>query len=446
MADQNFNVNCGFFNAVSNDRLYNAEDMNRPLKRLITNGVYATSAGTTSTDLQVVTANTGMQIICKKGEGIFADKWFENPNDISITVPANTELLPRRDSVIVQVDTRLSGRIGRIVYRTGTPASSPVPPAIDTVDGVREYRIANIYVAVSASYIGQDAIVDLRGSSECPWITSLIQQVDTSTLYDQWNAAYQGYYNSETLRLTNYFDSEIERIREFMQTVTEELEVSMDMLMLQSSYASSGQISQVPINIAGYDRITDILMVFINGLRAVEGSRYTISTDNTYITLTPAITGEQKIDFVVLKSVVAADDAEAIELLTQLSNTVSTLNTKVDSLTSDSGWINFTLEGGATAYTDAVKPAVRKYGNRTNIRGAIKGVTAAGTVICTLPAAYKPAIDHVFTTSAVSSSNAVTATVTMQVLASTGQIKLLAKNGTIGTTDMISIATNFIVG
>ena len=123
MADQIFNVSCGFFDAVDSDRTYSAEQMNNPYKRLISNGVFATPQGTPSTDLQVVSAGSGMGIIVSVGQGLFADKWFQNEAAISITVPNNTGISPRMDSVIVQVDTRASGRVGNIVYRTGSPAS-----------------------------------------------------------------------------------------------------------------------------------------------------------------------------------------------------------------------------------------------------------------------------------------------------------------------------------
>ena len=52
MSEQIFNVECGFFHSMNGDREYFATDMNRPYKRVITNGVFATPAGTPSTDLQ----------------------------------------------------------------------------------------------------------------------------------------------------------------------------------------------------------------------------------------------------------------------------------------------------------------------------------------------------------------------------------------------------------
>lgn len=428
MAEQKFNVNCGFFDSVNNDRLYTADEMNRPYKRVITNGVFATPKGTASTDLQVVSANSGMNIIVKKGDGLFGDKWFENPSDLTITVPSNNNITPRRDSVIVQVDKRTSGRIGNIVYREGTPSSNPQVPDINTVDNVIEYRIANIYVAASANYIGNDAIVDLRGSDECPWITSLIKQVDTSQLYNQWQAAYQKFYTDET-----------EAFEEFMRQLTQELTVNTNIETFESHYVttSDGE-TEIPINLVSFNKNKDTLMVRVNKLFASEGTDYTISLDSSKITLTKDLKANQNVDFLVFKSIVGADNETAIQQL-------QTLNEAISALTSDGGWINFTLEGGATAYDNNNKPAVRKCGNRTNIRGAIKGVTATGTTICTLPAAYKPAMDYYFTSSAIASGT-VKSTVSFQVLASNGTIKLVAKSGTIAATDMIPIATDFIVG
>lgn len=75
------------------------------------------------------------------------------------------------------------------------------------VDDVTEYRISNVYVSPTASYIGQDAITYLRCSSDCPWVTAMIEQVDTSTLYNQWNEAYKKYYSDETDKFSKFFEN-----------------------------------------------------------------------------------------------------------------------------------------------------------------------------------------------------------------------------------------------
>lgn len=436
MADQIFNVNCGFFDAINTDRLYSADDMNKPYSRIVADGVFATNTGTPSSDLQVVSAGSGMQITVQKGQGIFGQKWFENQSSILITVPNNNALVPRRDSVIVQVDKRSSGRVGNIVYRTGTPASSPVPPDIGTVTNVIEYRIANIYVAPGANAINNDAIVDLRGSSECPWVTGLIQQVDTSTLWNQFNAAYQEQYNQYETDFENYTEEQREAWEQFLNNLTSELTVSTNVVKLKSTYVSQSTVTTVPINIPSFDKNTDILLVFINGLEAAEGVKYTLNANGTSINLNASITAGQTVTFVVFKSVISADLESTITLIQNLNNQLA-------EVTQDSGWINFTLESGATAYNSSYKPAVRRVGDRVYLRGAFKGVTSLGSTICTLPVAYRPAMDHVFTTAALSGTT-VQDTVVMNVL-TTGQIKLAASSGALSSSAMIPMNTNFVL-
>ena len=310
MADQTFAVHCGFFDAINSDRTYSADEMNRPYKRVISNGVFATPNGTPSTDLQV-TASSGMNIICKKGEGLFGDKWFENPSGIAITVPSNTGTVPRIDSVLVQVDTRTSGRVGNIVHRTGTPASSPVPPAINQVEGVVEYRLANIRVNAGVSAITQSMITDRRGSSDCPWVTSLIYQVDTSTLYDQWQAAYAEYFEEEKAIWDAWYAQ-----------LTEDLDVSMTLDRHTNTVTTTPQTTgYIPIGL-DYNRNTDILEVYINGLRAVEGTHYVV-VDDTKILVENQFQIGQEVTFVVMRSVISGSATNIMVLLQELESQIA---------------------------------------------------------------------------------------------------------------------------
>lgn len=437
MADQNFSVNCGFFDAVNYDRTYSADDMNKPYSRVLADGVFATNTGTPSTDLQVSSAGSGMKITVQKGQGIFASKWFENPSAIIITVPNNTTLYPRFDSVIAQVDKRTSGRVGNIVYRTGTASSNPQYPAINTVANVVEYALAYIYVAAGANTINNDAITDLRGSSSCPWVTGLIQQVDTSTLWNQFQAAYAQQYNQFTNDYETYVEEQREAWEEFLKTLTDDLTVSTNVLLFSSTYTSTGTVDVVPINIPSYNSQTDILQVFINGLLAIENDEYTVLADNSGITLTTPLSANQVVNFIVFKSVIGADIESAVTMIQKLDDNLA-------NFMADSGWITFTLESGAQAYDSNNKPAVRCIGNRVYIRGAIKNLTSTGSTICTLPVTFRPAQDHVYTTAAANSSGTANDYITITISAANGTIKLTTKSGTITGTDKISIATNFL--
>lgn len=438
MADQVFNVTCGFFDAIDSDRTYSADQMNNPYKRLISNGVFATPQGTPSTDLQVVSAGTGMNIIVNAGQGLFADKWFENEGGITIVVPNNTGITPRFDSVIVQVDTRASGRVGNIVYREGTPASNPQPPEINTVIGVTEYRLANIYVAAGANAINNDAITDLRGSSSCPWVTSLVYQVDTSVLFQQWQSAYESYYDESTADFEEYTSEQRTAWEAFLQSLTDDLTVQTDVIMLTNTVKTVGSsTSTVNIGIASYDKDTDILQVFINGLLGIAEDEYTINSAGTAITLTNPLSAGQDVSFVVFKSIISADIQSAVSL-------IQALDTKVSNFMADSGWINFTLESGATAYDSNSTPAVRKIGDRVYLRGAFKGVTALPATVCTVPVSYRPAMAHQWTTAAINGTG-VSDTVVMEITTG-GSVRIIAASGALSATDEISLATNFVIG
>lgn len=204
--DVKFEVTAGFFDAINNDRVYSADDMNRPYRKLISNGVFATPKGEPSDYLQVFTANNGMNIIVSAGYALIGDKWFENPSNLTITTAQNSDVLTRIDSIIAQMDKTQLGRAGNIVYRKGTASSNPVHPSINTEENIIEFRLADITISPSCIKITQDLIKDCRGSSECPWVTSLIYQVDTSTLYAQWQEAYKKYYMDQEVEHDKYFN------------------------------------------------------------------------------------------------------------------------------------------------------------------------------------------------------------------------------------------------
>ena len=206
VGDTNYKVEAGFFDAIDEDRTYSADDMNRPYRKLISNGVFATPKGTPSDYLQVFAAENGMNVKVSAGYALIGDKWFENPSDLIITLTQNSEILTRIDSIIAQVDKTQAGRVGNIVYRKGSASSNPVHPSINTEENIAEFRLADIRISPSCVEITQDLITDCRGSSECPWVTSLLYQVDTSTLYEQWKAAYQKYYKDQEAEMDAFFE------------------------------------------------------------------------------------------------------------------------------------------------------------------------------------------------------------------------------------------------
>lgn len=436
MSDQVFNVKCGFFDSINQDRLYSANDMNKPYSRVIADGVFASDIEHHSSDLKVRSAGSGMNITVDAGQGIFAHKWFENEAAIVITVPSNTNANARIDSVIIQIDESSSGRVGSVVYREGTAASNPVHPDINQEEEITEYRIADIYVGSGVSSIGDDVITDLRGSSECPWVTGLIQQVDTSSMWTQFQAAYNQQYAAFTDDYNNYKDQQRTAWEAFVEQLTDELTVSTNILLLSSSYQSTSTIAIIPIGIQGFNPETDSLQVFINGLMAVQEQDYTINIQGTEITLVNAISSGQTVNFLVFKSIIGGDISSSVSLMNELNN-------KVDDFTEDTGWIELELQN-CEAYSDDTAPEIRKIGNRVFLRGAVTGITQPWTTIATISSGYRPTVDHIFASTA-NNGLSIIATASIGIFYSSGWIKVRALSDTLTGDEMIPIDTCYLV-
>lgn len=434
MADQLFPAESGFYDAINQDRVYTADDMNRPYKRVVSDGVFATKVGTPSTDLQVFPGEGERQVLVSAGQAIILHKWFELPSPVTVTVPENNTLFTRVDSVIARVDMTDAVRAGSIVYRTGTAASSPTPPAINQ-DGtnVKEFRVANVYVAAGATTITASAIEDLRGSDECPWITGLITQVDTSTLFEQYQAAYKEQYDKYDEDYAEYTAEQRERWDAFIETLTEELEVvTSTEIEYGQATASQGQ-TEFSIPFLSYNHDTDALEVFINGLFGTAGTDFNFNGDYTKIVLTTAADAGARIDFRCIKSVISANIENAMAIVERIDSIVS-------AFTADTGEIQITLTAGVTA-VDGKTPSIRCVGGRVYLRGSVKGLTGAGQ-IGSIPSDLVPATVHTYVSAAWSGSTAVS-TVVLSISA-TGTISISARSAAFTASAEIPLTTTYL--
>lgn len=457
MADQIINVKSGFYDAIENDRLYSADEMTMPYKRLVADGVYATPEGTPSTDLQVM-ASSGMTVVVKAGNAIIGGKWVESAADIGIVVPDNTDISARIDSVIVQVNKNPSGRTGNIVYRTGTPGADPQPPEINTESGIVELRLANIVVAPGAVEITDSVITDCRGSSECPWVTALIQQVDTSTLYQQWQAAYQEYYDQTTANINLYMQEQSEAWQEFFDSATQTFTV-IAYFKFTGSYTTTQTTTTITIPIPAFDKSTDILAVYINGLYAAESIRYTLNDAGTAIILTAPLSAGQTVYFECLHAILPTNIHTAIELInavredvtdiqgdiSDIQGDITDIQEDITELQYDSGWITAQLSGVTAA--SGLAPAYRKTADRIYMRGAITGTNLSlGSTLYTLPEGYRPLMDHYFVSGHYETGTGYGGGLLMRV-GTDGAVQIAA-GGLTGAdaSRIVPLATDFLIG
>ena len=175
MSDVMQEITAGFFDSVNQDRLYSADQMNMPYKRIVCDGVFSDDSNG-NPDFSVV-VGSGMTVIVSPGNAIIGGKWAESEDNVSVEIAGNTGTETRIDSIILRCDNNLSARTVGIIYRQGTASA----PALDTSANVKEFRLANINVAASASSITGTNIVDTRGTADCPWVSGVIPPTQAQT-------------------------------------------------------------------------------------------------------------------------------------------------------------------------------------------------------------------------------------------------------------------------
>lgn len=293
-------ITYGFFNSLNGDRVYNADQMSTYFKGLIGQGVFEDVGGA----LQVL-ANSGMTVQVQTGRAIVGPnlKWLENDAPYNVSINASHVTLNRYTAVVVQCD--VTNRTISIITVDGTPATNPTKPAITNTTTIQQICLAYVYVKAGATTITQANITDTRANtSVCGWITGLIDQVDTSTLFAQWQTAYEEFYaqmEAWEIQQKNAFDA-------WFETLTDELQIGAYVKAFSKTATiptePSGQ--SVPLDMANYTYdATDVFLVYINGLMAESGTDYNINhnLNPPYITFNMTNPVSETVEIKVIKSI-----------------------------------------------------------------------------------------------------------------------------------------------
>ena len=114
-----------------------------------------------------------------------AIRQFDNVN---FTVP-NGDSKPRYDSITLKFD--LSQRNIIASYNQGESSVKPAKPIPTNTEEIYELLLCYIYVAADAHSISQSVIEDCRGTELCPYVFNLVQDIDTSALFAQYEAQWE---------------------------------------------------------------------------------------------------------------------------------------------------------------------------------------------------------------------------------------------------------------
>jgi hypothetical protein len=280
-------ISFGFFNSLNGDRTYDADQMSEYFDGLISNGVYESVGG--ALQVKAVTGG-GMNVQVMPGRGIINCKWISNNSALILEVTAAHAVLNRWTAVVMRLD--IVNRLMTITTKDGTPASTPTKPSMDNTASVVELCLAYIYVGAGVTSISQANIEDMRASDLCGWVTGLIDQVDTSELFLQWQTAYENYF----AEMTAEFD-------DWLSTLTSQLNVNTYIQEYNKNVTigTSGATNVVALDMQGYTyEADDIIYVYVNGLY---DTTYTLDTSGATPTITTIADADgTEISIKILKS------------------------------------------------------------------------------------------------------------------------------------------------
>lgn len=187
----------GFFDAElvqgQYDRVYDAAEFAQYFSLLIKNGVFPDP----STNLQVKASSptANMNINIEAGYGWINGYWAKNDSPYMLTIQPAHGSLNRIDAIVLRWVS--STRSMEFDVLTGTPNASPQVPNLTRTVEIYELMLASITVANGATSIAQASITDKRpDSSVCGWVTSLIENIDTTDLFAQFEDAFETWFDN----------------------------------------------------------------------------------------------------------------------------------------------------------------------------------------------------------------------------------------------------------
>lgn len=174
-------VTYGFYNSMNGDRKYNAQHMSRIFNGIINDGIFM-SVGTA----MVVKASEGMIVEVGEGRAWFNGTWTHNDAVLELRLNASDLLMDRIDAIVLEIDTNDNVRTNSIKVVTGEPSLVPNQPVMKKESGCFQYPLAYIYVAGTVTEITQANITNMVGTSECPFVTGILQTMNIDALIAQW--------------------------------------------------------------------------------------------------------------------------------------------------------------------------------------------------------------------------------------------------------------------
>lgn len=193
-----------FFNSISGDRRYKAEEWAEYFASFIANGVFPNP----STGLQVLASNS-MIITVNTGKAWINGYFYFNTSNLTITLDNADGVLNRIDRIVVRWD--LQDRVISVKVKKGIYSANPSAAAIQRDADAYELVLADVYVGAGAVSVSQANITDQRlNSTLCGLVVGTVGELDTTAFSAQlqgWFELYQEMSAEQYNNLKSYMNS-----------------------------------------------------------------------------------------------------------------------------------------------------------------------------------------------------------------------------------------------
>lgn len=247
-------IEFGFFNAVDNDRLYNADSFNEFFNGILSDtGVYKKSGNA----LKVTPGASGLSVKVQTGKARVKQHFVNVKSDETIALATSDIALNRYDAIVFRLD--YSARTITLEVITGTSATTPKKPDIRRNENTFDLCLAYVYVPAGASSVTQSNIEDVREDEYlCSYVKMQIDAINAG-------------------------------IREYRNIVE-----------------ITSEVTEIAIGIPQFDAENDLLFSNINGVMFVRDADYTVSGtgSSAKIVLNTSIKADNIVEFRVIKSII----------------------------------------------------------------------------------------------------------------------------------------------
>lgn len=196
---------CGFFNAQlvgeEYDRVYLAEHFAAYFASFIGNGIF----GSSMQQLEV-TANNDMTTNVLSGQAWINGWWYRNTDVYTLSHSVADGVLSRIDIVVLRWDH--SARDMYLAVIEGTLSANPIKPPIVRNADYYDLQLCEVSIPAGSVRITQAQITDTRlDNSVCGLVTGVVDQIDTTDLYNQFEAYFAQWKANQQVDFETWFDN-----------------------------------------------------------------------------------------------------------------------------------------------------------------------------------------------------------------------------------------------